>query len=120
MIHKVHHGYLLSYNGNTYKTLVDPVGTTYEISGCCGVKYYQTKDAADTDELFPRAEVIVDANYPVFAAIRIEGNSLYFDSYGVMSDGAECIDSFAIVKDSSIDTPKYEAGGCNIKNWFAA
>ncbi len=106
-------------SGKTYTAKVNPDGTVYAINGCSGVKYYQTKNPADTDKLFPRAEKIVDANYPVFAAIRIEGNSLYFDSYGVMDSGAECIDSFAIVKDSSIDTPKYNSG-CSIKNWFAA
>jgi hypothetical protein len=107
-------------NGKTYTAKVNPDGTIYAINGCSGVKYYQTKDPADTDELFPRAEAIVDATYPVFAAIRIEGNSLYFDSYGVSESGADCIDSFAIVKDSSIDTPKYEPNRCPVKNWFAA
>ncbi len=104
-------------NGKTYTAKVNPDGTIYAIDGCSGVKYYQTKDAADTDELFPRAEAIVDATYPIFAAIRIEGNTLYFDSYGIMDDGAECIDSFAIVKDSSIDTPKYESGN-SFSDWF--
>ncbi len=106
-------------NGKAYTAKVNPDGTIYAINGCSGVKYYQTKNPADTDKLFPRAEKIVDANYPVFAAIRIEGNSLYFDSYGIIDGEAECIDSFAIVKDPSIDTPKYNSG-CFIKNWFAA
>ena len=108
-------------NGKTYTAKVNPDGTVYVIDACCGVKYYQTKDAADTDELFPRAQAIVDATYPVFAAIRIEGNSLYFDSYSVTDEGTECIDSFAIVKDASIQTPKYEQGGkCPINKLFAA
>ncbi len=107
-------------NGKTYTAKVNPDGTIYAINACSGVKYYQTKDAADTDELFPRAEKIVDATYPVFAAIRIEGNSLYFDSYGVTDKGTENIDSFAIVKDASIDTPKYSAGKCPLNKLFAA
>ena len=108
-------------NGKSYTAKVNPDGTVYVIDACSGVKYYQTKDAADTDELFPRAEAIVDATYPVFAAVRIEGNSLYFDSYGVTDEGTECIDSFAIVKDASIQTPKYEQGGkCPINKLFAA
>ena len=107
-------------NGKTYTAKVNPDGTIYAINACSGVKYYQTKDAADTDELFPRAEAIVDATYPVFAAIRIEGNSLYFDSYGVTQDGAENIDSFAIVKDASIETPKYSDGTCPLNKLFAA
>lgn len=107
-------------NGKTYTAKVNPDGTIYAINGCSGVKYYQTKNAADTDELFPRAEVIIDATYPVFAAIRIEGNSLYFDSYGVTENGAENLDSFAIVKDASIDTPKYNEGTCPLNKLFAA
>lgn len=106
-------------NGKTYTAKVNPDGTIYAINGCSGVKYYQTKNPADTDKLFPRAEKIVDANYPVFASIRIEDNSLYFDSYGIIEGEAECIDSFAIVKDATIETPKYNSG-CSIKNWFAA
>ncbi len=107
-------------SGKTYTAKVNPNGTVYVIDACSGVKYYQTKDAADTDELFPRAEVIVDAVYPVFAAIRIEGSSLYFDSYAVTADGTENIDSFAIVKDASIDTPKYNSGKCPLNKLFAA
>ncbi|MBR6634390.1 MAG: metallophosphoesterase [Clostridia bacterium] len=108
-------------SGKTYTAKVNPDGTVYVIDACSGVKYYQTKDAADTDELFPRAQAIVDATYPVFAAVRIEGNSLYFDSYGVTDEGTECIDSFAIVKDASIETPKYEQGGkCPLNKLFAA
>ncbi len=94
-------------NGKAYTAKVNPDGTIYAIDGCSGVKYYQTKNAADTDKLFPRAEKIVDATYPVFAAIRIEGNKLFFDSYAVKDNSAENIDSFAIVKDASISTPKF-------------
>ncbi len=107
-------------NGKTYTAKVNPDGTIYAINGCSGVKYYQTKNPADTDELFPRAEVIVDATYPVFAAIRIEGNSLYFDSYGVTDKGTENLDSFAIVKDATIDTPKFETSKCPLNKLFAA
>lgn len=107
-------------NGKTYTAKVNPDGTIYAINGCSGVKYYQTKNAADTDELFPRAEVIIDATYPVFAAIRIDGNTMYFDSYGVTENGAETLDSFAIVKDASIDTPKFETSKCPLNKLFAA
>lgn len=99
-------------DGKVYTAKVNPDGTIYAIDGCSGVKYYQTKNPADTDKLFPRAEKIVDATYPVFSAIRIEGNSLYFDAYAVKDNGAENIDSFAIVKDASINTPKFNANKC--------
>ncbi len=105
-------------NGKTYTAKVNPDGTIYAIDGCSGVKYYQTKNPADTDKLFPRAEKIVDATYPVFAAIRIEGNKLFFDSYAVKDSGTENIDSFAIVKDASIDTPKFGANKCPITDLF--
>ena len=75
--------------GKTYTAKVDPQGTIYTIPGCAGVKYYVSKDNALTDELFPRAEKIVDSQLPAFASIRIEGNKLFFDAYNV--DGSEAI-----------------------------
>ena len=89
---------ITSSNGKTYTAKVDPQGTIYTITGCAGVKYYLTKDNALTDELFPRAEAIVDCELPTFASIRIEGNKLFFDAYNVDGDKAVGIDSFAIVK----------------------
>ena len=60
----------------------------YAIDGCAGVKYYQTKDAALTDSAFPRAAKIVDATAPVFSAISIDGDNLYYtdekSSYGII------------------------------------
>ena len=89
---------IVSYNGKDYTAKVDPQGTIYTITGCAGVKYYLSKDNALTDELFPRAEAIVDSTLPAFASIRIEGNKLFFDAYNVDGDEAIGIDSFAIVK----------------------
>ncbi len=88
----------ITSNGKTYTAKVDPQGTIYTITGCAGVKYYLSKDNALTDELFPRAEAIVDSTLPAFASIRIEGNKLFFDAYNVDEDEAVGIDSFAIVK----------------------
>ncbi len=88
----------ITYNGKTYTAKVDPQGTIYTITGCAGVKYYVSKDNALTDELFPRAEKIVDSQLPAFASIRIEGNKLFFDAYNVDGSEAIGIDSFAIVK----------------------
>lgn len=88
----------VSHNGADYTAMVNPDGTVYAIDGCAGVKYYQTKDASLTDELFPRAQTIYDATAPVFSAIQIDGDNLYFDAYTVQNGNAAKIDSFAISK----------------------
>lgn len=91
----------LSKDGNIYKTQVQPAGTTYEIAGCAGVKSYIQNDVTATDEYFPRAEKAYSVDAPMFSAIRIEGNVLYFDAYTLTDDGATSIDRFAIQKDST-------------------
>ena len=88
----------VKHNGVSYNAMVDPQGTVYAIDGCAGVKYYQTKDAADTDKLFPRAETIYDATAPVFSAIEIDGANLYFNAYTYQNGKTTKIDSFAITK----------------------
>ena len=92
----------VSHNGTSYTAMVNPDGTVYAIDGCAGVKYYQTKDAALTDELFPRAQTIYDATAPVFSAIQIDGDNLYFDAYTVKNGNASKIDSFAISKAADV------------------
>ncbi len=88
------------FNGSTYPTKINPNGTIYVIDACSGVKYYKTKDEAATDKLFPRAEKIVDASYPVYGAFTIKGNQLFFNAYGVNPEtGSQIeIDSFSILK----------------------
>lgn len=90
----------LSFNDKAYKTVVEPIGTVYEISGCSGVKIYRTKSVSETDELFPRADKIVDADRQMFSAIQIRDGILYFDAYLVSEDGStQNVDSFAISHD---------------------
>lgn len=90
-----------TFNGKEYTVKENPAGSVYVISGCSGVKVYKQKDAALTDELFPRAEVIRDIENSAFAGVRIVDNVLYFDAYEVNVDTGETtnIDSFAIRKD---------------------
>ncbi|MEG0547076.1 MAG: metallophosphoesterase family protein, partial [Oscillospiraceae bacterium] len=88
----------INKDGTIYSAKVKPDGTIYIIDGCAGVKYYQAKNEADTDKLFPRAEKIVNATTPVFGAIQIDGDSLYFNAYAVGENTTEKIDSFAILK----------------------
>ena len=102
----------VTYGGRNYTAKLDPTGSIYVISGCSGVKTYVTKDPAETDKLFPRAEKLADANDPIFSAFQIVGDTLYFDAYTVGADGTSRIDSFAIEKktadvpDSSTDVSK--------------
>lgn len=91
----------LTYQDEVYKTLIQPTGTTYAISGCSGVKYYQTKDVSETDDLFPRAAKIYDAYSSMFSSIQIKDGILYFNAYLVDGDEVTCVDSFAIQKDVS-------------------
>ncbi len=93
-----------TFNGKEYTVKESPVGSVYVIGGCSGVKVYKQKDPALTDELFPRAEKIVDAEYSVFSGVQIVDNTLYFDAYEVNPDSGETtnIDSFAIRKDLSV------------------
>ena len=84
-----------------YKTFVTPKGTLYAIDGCAGVKLYKTKDPAATDEYFPRADEIVDADAPMFAAIQIKDGVMYVDAYLVDGDAAIKVDSYAIQKDKT-------------------
>ena len=88
----------MTHDGETYNAKIDPKGTVYVISACSGVKYYLTKDASLTDEYFPRAEKIVDCTLPVFSAIQINGDNLFFDAFTVENKSANKIDSFAISK----------------------
>lgn len=91
----------LKKDGNIYRTQVQPVGTSYVIGGCAGVKTYIQNDASATDKYFPRAEKAMGLETPMFSAIRIEGGVLYFDAYTVTDEGATVVDRFAIQKDKT-------------------
>ncbi len=87
-----------TYNGLDYNVKYDPRGTIYSICGTSGVKVYHTKDAAATDEKFPRAESIVDVENSMFSAITVDGDALYYNAYQVDDGEALRVDSFAIEK----------------------
>ena len=88
-------------DGTVYKAFVDPKGTLYTIDGCAGVKLYKTKDATATDEYFPRADEIADADAPMFAAVQIKDGVMYVDAYLVNGDEIVKVDSYAIQKDKT-------------------
>lgn len=91
----------LSHNDKVYKTQVQPTGTTYVISGTCGVKTYIQNDVTLTDKYFPRGETILSVDAPMFSAVEIRDGVLYFDAYSVTDKGAQIADSFAIQKDKT-------------------
>lgn len=88
-------------DGALYKTFVQPDGTLYAINGCAGVKLYKTKDETATDEAFPRADKIVDADAPMFCAVQIKDGVMYVDAYLVDGDTVVKADSYAIQKDTA-------------------
>ncbi len=100
-------------NASSYNTKINAKAPVYAIDGCAGVKYYSVKDAAATDEQFPRAEKTADANAPVFSAIQIKGDKLFFDAYKVADGKNVKIDSFAISK-SDVKNMTSADGLCDV------
>lgn len=98
----------IEFDGLEYYVKHNPKGTIYSICGTSGVKVYLTKDEAETDKSFPRAEKLNTENTEnsMFSAITVEGNSLYYNAYEVEDGKAIRIDNFAIEKtdnDSAYD-----------------
>lgn len=99
---------IAEFDGLEYYVKHNPKGTIYSICGTSGVKVYQTKDEAETDKSFPRAEKLNTENTEnsMFSAITVEGDSLYYNAYEVEDGEAIRIDNFAIEKtetDSAYD-----------------
>lgn len=108
----------VEYNGLEYEMKLDPNGTVYSICGTSGVKIYKTKDVEATDEVFPRAEAIVDSDYSMFSAITVDGSELYYNAYQVVGGEAVRVDSFAISKTES-EAPADKIGTDIINNAIA-
>ena len=104
------------FGGLEYRMKYNPKGTIYSICGTSGVKVYQTKDVEATDKLFPRAEAIVNSEYPMFSAITVDGDRLYYNAYEVIDGKAERVDSFAIEKTE--DTAPTDKVGSNAIDSF--
>ena len=106
-----------TYNGVEYVTKYNPKGTIYSICGTAGVKIYHTKDAAATDEKFPRAEAIADVENSMFSAITVDGDTLYYNAYEVEGGKANAVDTFAIEKTD--DKAPVDTFGSGIANFLA-
>ncbi len=91
----------LKYNGEYYRTQIQPMGTTYVISGTSGVKTYIQNDPSLTDEYFPRGESIVSVDAPMFSAVEVVDGVLYFAAHRLTDEGSEVVDRFAIQKDTT-------------------
>lgn len=81
-------------DGITYETAINPEGTMYAITGTSGVKFYKPQETG-----LP-IEVSKDIEVPVFAAITVDGDMLYYNAYTVNTETreAELLDTFAIEK----------------------
>lgn len=95
----------LEQDGQIYRAQVQPAGTTYLISGTSGVKFYQPIGTDKTDEYFPRGEMILALETPMYSAVRIKDGVLYLDAYTVRDGETVRMDSFAIQKDTAQGTP---------------
>lgn len=93
------------YNGQTYTMKVNPAGTVYSIIGSAGVKEYQEIGPDKTNGYFPEAECIVSNDYPMFSAITVDGDCLYYNAYQVIDGEAKLADSFGIKKTGDSKSP---------------
>lgn len=96
----------VSHGGHNYQMAQQPNGTLFLIAGTAGVKNYQ-QQAIDT---VPSAvETGLDKNSPVYTGIEVSGDRLYYRAYRVTDQGtSELIDSFAIDKESEVETPAWQ------------
>lgn len=90
------------YNGQTYKMKINPKGTIYSIVSSAGAKEYKEIDPKLCDRYFSRPESIVNNDYPMFAAITVDGDSLYYNAYQVIDGEAKLVDSFGITKPEGV------------------
>ncbi len=108
----------VEYNGSNYTMKLDPNGTIYSIICSAGVKEYQEVGTDKTNDYFPQAESIVSNDYPMFSAITIDGDSLYYSAYQVKDGSAELADSFGIRKSEGSKSPSDSVASSILDNMF--
>ena len=81
-------------SSGSYNAKVKPEGTIYATDGSSGAKFYNVKDESNV----PMPEKTVELEKPMFSAIHIVGDRLFFDAYSVDNGTATKVDSFAIAK----------------------
>lgn len=97
------------YGDEAYKTMEDPEGTIYIISGAAGSKSYLASGDGESGKEFPKAEKIYITDKATFSKITVDGDMLYFNAYSVDGDNVKGFDSFAIKKTE----PVYAKGDVN-------
>ena len=90
-----------TYKGAEYEMKIDPQGTIYSIICSAGIKEYAEVEAEKCDRYFDRPECIVENDYPMFSAITVDGNKLYYSAYQIIDGEAKLADSFGISKTES-------------------
>lgn len=98
------------YNDEAYKTMEDPTGTVYVISGTAGSKHYPDLGDGESGKEFPTAEKIYKTEKSMFSKITVDGDTLYFDAYTSDGTAVKNVDSFAIKKSQ----PQYLKGDVNL------
>lgn len=98
------------YDDGAYKTMEDPKGTIYIISGTAGSKHYPDLGDGESGKGFPTAEKIYKTEKSIFSKIVVDGDMLYFDAFTVDGKTTKNIDSFAIKKTK----PEYIKGDVNL------
>lgn len=98
------------YNGSSYEMKLNPSGTVYSVICSAGVKDYAEISTSETNKSFPEAESIMGDEYPMFSAITVDGNSLYYDAYQVIDGKAVKADSFGIKKNADAQSPAEKLG----------
>ena len=99
-----------TYNGSEYDMKLNPAGTVYSIICSSSVKEYQEVGTDKTDSYFASPECVVSNDYPMFSAISVDGNKLYYDAYQVIDGQAKKVDSFGISKSDGAKSPSEKAG----------
>ena len=91
----------LEKDGEVFRTLEQPTGTSYVISGTAGVKTYNTNDLTDVLEYMPQPEAAFGLDAPMYTAVEIKDQVLYLTAYAVKNGESVKMDAFAIRKDPS-------------------
>lgn len=88
---------IIKKNGIKFETAINPVGTMFVVPGTSGAKNY----AQDMSAIIP-SDVMEQPGCPVYSAVTIENDMLYFSSYKYNDVKGKSIllDSYAIEKTS--------------------
>lgn len=86
---------IIKRNGIKYETAINPLGTVFVVPGTSGVKNY----GQDLSAIIPN-DVMEQPNCPVFSAVTVEDNILYFSSYKYndVKGESHLLDSYALEK----------------------